>query len=199
MLNFAVQTHGMKQDRSILISFIVLIVIAAVYRAIPGRPWGFAPQIAMAIFGGSFIKDKKLSFAVPVLSMLISDLIYQVLYINGLSEIQGFYSGQIGIYLLFAALTVIGFFMKPEKISHILAGSIIAPLIYFVASNFMVWIGGGGYNRPKTFEGLLQCYNDGLPFLQGSIYGTVFFSAVLFGGAYLLKRYFAKQAYNVER
>jgi hypothetical protein len=43
--------------------------------------------------------------------------------------------------------------------------------------------------RPKTFSGLMQTYIDGLPFFQTSLYGTLFFSAVLFGGYYLVKRY----------
>jgi hypothetical protein len=183
----------MKANRNVLISFVLLVIIAAVYRAIPGRPWGFAPQIAMAIFGGSFIKDKKLSFALPILSMLISDIFYQILYINGIGEIQGFYEGQITVYILFAALTVIGFFIKPEKPVQILGGSIIAPVIYFLTSNFMVWIEGAGLKRPKTFDGLMMCYNDALPFLKGSLYGTLFFSLILFGGAYLLKHYFVAQ------
>jgi hypothetical protein len=32
----------------------------------------------------------------------------------------------------------------------------------------------------------MQCYADGLPFLQTSVYGTFFFSAILFGGYYLI-------------
>ena len=80
----------MKLSRYTLISFLLLIVIAAIYRAIPGRPWGFAPQFAMAIFGGSVLKDKKMSFLLPILSLLISDFLYEILFINGLTDIQGF-------------------------------------------------------------------------------------------------------------
>lgn len=184
----------MKLDRNTLISFLLLILIASLYRAMPGRPWGFAPQLAMAIFGGSMLKDKRMAFLLPVLSMLISDLLYQALYVNGIGEIPGFYSGQFTNYLLFAAMTIIGFFVKAGKLTHVIAGSLAAPILYFLASNFIVWAGGGGLNRPKTFEGLLMCYSDGLPFLQGSVLGTLFFSGVLFGGAYLLNKYFGRQA-----
>ena len=78
----------MKLSRQVLISFLLLIVIASLYRIMPGRPYGFAPQWAMAIFGGAIIKDKKLAFILPLLSMFISDALYEVLYRNGVGNIQ---------------------------------------------------------------------------------------------------------------
>ena len=106
----------MKVSKYTLLSFLMLIVVAAAYRAIPGRPWGFAPQFAMAIFGGAVIKDKKLAFLLPLLSLLISDVFYELLYINGIFEIKGFYSGMWINYLLFGSLTIVGFFIKNDKL-----------------------------------------------------------------------------------
>jgi hypothetical protein len=190
----------MKQNRPLLFIFFILIVVASVYRAWDGRPWGFVPQIAMALFGGAVIKDKKLAFVLPLLSMLLSDVLYEMLYRNGLSEIKGFYEGQAVNYLLFAGITFVGFWMRNLHLGRIAAGTIIAPTLYFLLSNFQVWIGGGGYNRPKTFGGLLQCYADGLPFYSGvfnpqlvPVYsgyltGTIFFSTILFGLYFLYKQ-----------
>jgi hypothetical protein len=45
-----------------------------------------------------------------------------------------------------------------------------------------VWIGGGGYGHPQTLNGLMLTYIDGIPFYQGSLYATVVFCAVFFGG-----------------
>jgi hypothetical protein len=182
----------MKLDKNILISFGLLIIMAALYRAMPGRIWGFAPHIAMAIFGGSVIKDRKLAFLLPVLSLFLSDVIYHVLYLNGITPIAGFYSGMIENYILFALLTIIGFAIKETNVAQIFAGAVAGPVLYFLASNFMVWIGGGGLGRPKTLTGLMQCYADGLPFFQTSLYGTFFFSTLLFGGLYLTKRFLVK-------
>ena len=124
----------MKLSRYTLISFLLLIVIAAIYRAIPGRPWGFAPQFAMAIFGGSVLKDKKMSFFLPILSLLISDFLYEILFINGLTDIQGFYSGQIENYLLFASLTFVGFFVNQKNVASVAKGSLASPTLFFFAS-----------------------------------------------------------------
>ena len=84
----------MKINKSILVSFILLVVVSALYRAWDGRPFGFAPQIAMAIFGGAVIKDKRWAILMPLLSIFLSDLLYEALYVNGLSTIKGFYFGE---------------------------------------------------------------------------------------------------------
>ncbi len=178
----------MKISRSVIISFLLLILVASLYRIVPGRPFGFAPQYAMAIFGGAvFINNKQWAFAVPLLSMFISDALYEVLYMAGVSTIQGFYEGQWQNYLLFALLTTIGFLIKKINIANVFAASIAAPTVYFLLSNLVVWAGGGGLGRPKTLDGLIMCYTDALPFYPNSLYATLFFSVILFGGYYLLK------------
>ncbi len=181
----------MKIPKQVVISFILLVVIASLYRIMPGRPFGFAPQIAMAIFGGAAIKDKTLAFLLPLLSMFVSDILYEVLYRNGVGNIKGFYEGQVTNYILFGSLTVFGFMIKKFNVARISIAAFTAPTVYFLISNFMVWLSSSanaGLGRPKTFSGLLQCYNDGLPFYPWSLASTFIFSSVLFGAYYLLNR-----------
>ena len=181
----------MKVTKQIVIGFILLVVIASLYRIMPGRPWGFAPQIAMAIFGGAIIKDKKFAFLLPLLSMFVSDALYEVLYRNGVGNIQGFYEGQVTNYILFTSLTLFGFFVKNFNVGRIALAAIAAPTAYFLISNFMVWFSSSplaGLGRPKTFDGLLLCYGDGLPFYPWSVAATFIFSAILFGSYYLITR-----------
>ncbi len=186
----------MKLNKNVILSLVLLVVIAAIYRIIPGRPYGFAPQIAMSLFGGAlFVKDKKWAFALPLISMFISDALYQILYTNGLTPIRGFYSGQWVNYLLFVGLVVIGFAVKMNKAISIFLGSIAAPTAFFLISNFLVWVNGGGYHHPKTFAGMIACYADAFPFYLNSLAGTVVFAAVLFGGYQLIKQTNNKPAY----
>src|SRR6188508_2436588 len=112
----------MKQNK-ILIAFALLILTGALYRIIPGRPFGFAPQIAMALFGGAIISDKKWAFALPLFSMLISDALFEVLYRSGLSTMAGFYEGQGVNYLLLAGITFIGIGMRRINITNIAVSS----------------------------------------------------------------------------
>jgi hypothetical protein len=189
----------MKGNKSLLLAFGLLVLSAALYRVWEGRPFGFAPQIAMAIFGGSVIKNKRLAFILPLISMLLSDVLYEVLYVNGLSSIKGFYGGQWVNYLLFAGLTIFGFALRTIKLANVLAFGISGSLLFFIFSNFTVWLGGGGFGRPKTFEGLMMCYNDALAFHReyglisgfagNFILGDLFFCTILFGGYYLIQRF----------
>ena len=60
-------------------------------------------------------------------------------------------------------------------------------LIFFATTNFAVWAFSGLYSPDTT--GLLQCYVAALPFLKYTVAGDLFWSAVLFGGAFLLRRW----------
>ena len=43
----------MKLNKQIIVAILIMIATSALYRVLPGRPYGFAPQIAIALFGGS--------------------------------------------------------------------------------------------------------------------------------------------------
>ena len=189
----------MKLSKNTVIVFIILIVVSAVYRIFPERPFGFAPQMALALFGGAMISDKKLAFLLPVLSLFISDLLYQGLFSAGIASVPGFYEGQLWVYVSFLLVTVFGFLMKNVNWKSVIGFSISGSMIFFLSSNFFVWMGGGGLNRPKTFDGLLMCYGDALAFYRdygvihgfagNFIIGDLFFTGLLFGTYFLAKKY----------
>jgi hypothetical protein len=182
----------MNTTKSVVYNLLLLILVASLYRIIPSRPFGFAPQIAIAIFAGYIVEDKKFSFILPLLSMFISDTLYQLLFINGIGSTPGFYEGQATNYLLFAAMCVFGFFIKGINVKRILFASIAAPTTYFIISNFLVWLSTSplaGLGRPKTLGGLMMCYADGLPFYPWSLISTLVFSALLFGSHYLISNH----------
>jgi hypothetical protein len=178
------------KNRSALFAFILLILAASLYRVFPGRPFGFAPQWAMAVFGGAVIKDKRLAAILPLISIFISDTLYQLLFINGQSTIWGFYEGQLTNYILFGSLVVFGFMIrKKTNWVNIIAASLAASSAFFLISNFLVWNAGAGYARPHTFAGLTQCYGDGVPFYQMSLIATVSFSIAFFGIYFLIRKF----------
>ncbi|TMI92512.1 MAG: hypothetical protein E6H06_13800 [Bacteroidetes bacterium] len=186
----------MKNNKALILVFVLLVISAALYRVWDGRPFGFAPQIAMALFAGSVIRDKRFSFLVPLLSMLVSDVLYQALYSQGLTPIKGFYEGQWVNYILFTSITVIGFFIKRNKIGSIIVGSLAGAIFFYLTSNFFDWIGGGldinNQPYPKTFEGLINCFVAGLPFFRGSVWATLLFNGIFFGCFYLYERFVIK-------
>ena len=179
----------MKISRSIIAPLVLTILASALYRIMPNRPMGFAPQIAIALFSGALcVKNKKWAFAMPLVSMFISDLFFELLYINQLTDYQGFYSGQWLNYILIAGLAAFGFLIQTKKIASISIAFLAGPTTYFILSNFTVWAFGGGWNRPKTFSGLMQCYVDGVPFYANSLLATFIFGSVLFGAYSLISK-----------
>lgn len=178
----------MKVNKNLIFVFLLLIVVAALFRVIPGREPGFAPHIAMALFGGAMIKDKKWAFALPIFSLFLSDLLYQLLYINGLTGTPGFYEGQWLNYVLFIVMTALGFLIRTPRVGTLVSFFFLAPTVFFLLSNFGVWIGRGGYVRPLTFEGLMQCYTDALPFYKNALLATFAFGTILFGLHWMVKK-----------
>ena len=192
----------MKINKTILWAFILMIVASAISRLLVYDVAGLAPQMAIALFGGAVIKDKKWAFALPLFSLLLSDLMLQVLFQMGISAREGFYSGQWAVYLCFLLLTVFGFLMKKIKLLNILVFSFSGSVLFFILSNFLVWIGGGGFGRPLTFEGMLLCYGDALAYYRdyglingfalNFVIGDMLWSLGLFGIFYLVQRSIAR-------
>jgi hypothetical protein len=197
----------MKLTKSTIWAFIAILLISAIYRTLDVwqiRTYGLAPHVAMALFGGAVIKDKRLAFFLPLLSLLISDVLYEVYYTYGLTKISGFYQGQWANYLILAGITLFGMLMKKINLKNVIGFGISSSLIFFISSNFLVWLGGAGFKRPQTFSGLMQCYGDALAFHRdyGLINGfyanpvlsDLIFCAVLFGGYYFITSRAPKQA-----
>ena len=177
----------MKSNKKLIWSLIVIVVVAAIYRVIPDRPMGFAPQLAIALFSGAMIQDKKLAFLFPIVSMLLSDLLYEGLFAAGWAPYGGFYGGMWINYLLFASVTVFGMLIKKINVKNVVAFSLAGPTYFFLVSNFLTWAGVGDWiEYPKTWGGLMTCYAAGIPFYKGSLIATLGFSALFFGTWYLV-------------
>jgi len=187
----------MKLNRNTLIYLLVLIAAASIYRVVDNRMLGFAPQIAMALFGGMAIRNRAWAFALPLFSLFISDVLYEVLYAQGLTTINGFYDGQWVNYLVMGSVTFIGLLFKKVNIPNIIVGSLAAPVYFFIVSNFMVWVGIGIQLYPHTWTALVDCYTQAIPFFKGSLLSTLFFSAIFFGVYYLVNRNPAKKEKHV--
>jgi hypothetical protein len=57
-------------------------------------------------------------------------------------------------------------------------------------TNFSVWANGSGLSYPKTWRGLLLCYEAAIPFFQNTVAGDVTYATVLFGGLALAEARF---------
>ena len=180
----------MKLNKNTIGALLFFVVLSVIYRVMPYRVDGFVPQLALGIFSGFlFSNNKKYAFAIPLISMLLSDIIYQVLYINNYSTIKGFYGWwQIAQYASIVVCAAVGFYIKKANTLQVGVASVAAPTVFFLLSNFFVWVEGMGFQHSYSFGGLIKCIVDGIPFYKASIVSTLIFSGILFGTYYLINQ-----------
>lgn len=170
-----------KEKLTLRFGVITLIVLfAALSRLIP-HPNNFAPIGAMALFGAAYYSKHYLAFAIPIFSMWISDLILNnVVYGAYFDHFVWFYTGSIFTYGAFALIVVLGIFsLKKIGVSSLVFSALSASVIFFIVSNFGVWLSSGMY--PHTFGGLTACYTAGIPFFHNTILGDVVYTGAMFG------------------
>jgi len=168
---------------------VLMVVLATIYRLLP-HPWNLAPVGAMALFGGAYFGSIVAAIFVPLFSLWVSDLVLNnLIFAQYFPEFTLFYSGFAWQYGSFVVICLIGLLLKNNvKPISVLVASVAGSIVFFVISNFGVWLGGTMY--PQTSSGLLACYAAGLPFIQNTLVGDLVFSAALFGSfEYLQGRY----------
>jgi hypothetical protein len=179
----------MKNGRLIIFT-IILVALATICKFFfgPNLNWsGFSPVIAIALFSGFVIKQKDLSFIFPLVALILSDAAIQLLYEQGAFPYPGFYSGQLKNYIILLSATAIGWLLKGKTNYSLVAGAIAAPTVFFLLSNFSVWM-SQEVLYPKTFDGLIQSYANGLPFYRNALIGTaVFLPLILVSYNYLTR------------
>ena len=170
----------MKPLQIRLATLTILVLAAALFRLVPHWP-NFTPIAAMALFGAATFERKWLGLVVPLAAMLLSDTLI------------GFHGSMGAVYISFALTWLLGIWaLQRPTAGRIAAASITSSVLFFLITNFAVWYGSMYY--PQTPAGLMTCYAAGLAFYNGTSFflngllGDLFFSAVLFGGYYLLQQ-----------
>ena len=161
------------------LTIIVLILFASFSRIIPHMP-NFTPLGAMALFGGSYLKNKYHALVIPIASLWLSDLVLNNFIFSFYSDFTWFYPGFLWQYTSFILITIIGyFFLKKVNFKNVFITSISSSLLFFVITNFGVWLSGSIYSL--DFQGLITCYVMAIPFYKGTVLGFICYSSLLFG------------------
>ncbi|UCH65110.1 MAG: hypothetical protein JSW63_10955 [Ignavibacterium sp.] len=171
------------KNNSITPGFLILIgmVLAAAFVRLIPHPPNFAPIAAMALFGGAYFTKKWAAFLVPLAALFITDLII------------GFHGTMWAVYLSFVLIVVIGTVMiKKKKVSNIFLASVSASVLFFVISNFGVWLTGPYYS--KDIAGFATCYTAAIPFFHYTLLGDLFFVTLIFGAYELIRGRFPQLA-----
>jgi len=169
------QTRASAALRTDLLLVVFLIALDAVARILPHAP-GFLPVAASALFAGRMLRIPGLALVVPVAAMSLSSPLlgaedWRVLLV---------------VYVAIAVPAVAGMWLRKHSGAALTVAAMVAcSLIFFAASNFAVWAFSDMYAH--TMSGLTQCYVAALPFLDKTVMGDLFWTAVLFGGVWLVQ------------
>jgi hypothetical protein len=153
--------------RNILIGS-TIIVAAAMSRLLP-HPYNFTPIAAMALTGGVYF-NKRLAFIIPLGALFLSDLFI------------GFHNTILFVYGSFIITGFIGLWLKShKKVLPIFGATLFSSILFFIITNFGVWITGGGWFYPRTWQGFIECYTLAVPFFRNTVAGDLVYTGVLFG------------------
>jgi len=145
---------------------IILLVLGVLSRFILHMP-NFTPVVAIALFSGFYLK-KKQAIILPLALFFVTDLFI------GMHNMMFFTWGSI------ALIALVGNSIKDEKkVSTIFGSSLASAFLFFLVTNFGVWMSSGMY--PHTSEGIITCYIMAIPFFRSTIVSTLVYSFALFG------------------
>lgn len=131
---------------------------------------------AVALFGGAYFKNKVNAFLLPVLVLFVSDL--GLVLTMGMD--YGFYSGWYYTYIAFILMVLAGYLIiRKVTTQNVLVAGLVGVLIHWIVSDFGVWYGSTFY--PQNIQGFWACLIAAIPYEKNFLYGTLGYSALLFG------------------
>lgn len=186
----------MTQKQNILVAT-VLVILAVAARIINTEVhflYNFAPVAAIGLFSGAVLKDKRLAFLLTIMAQFVSDI-----YIQLFTQYPGFYGiEQFFVYGGMVLVTLLGTTMGRPRALKVLGYSIAGTLLFFIVSNFGVWMAiqfgrVDLYGYGTGFQGLVNTFAAALPFYRSDVatnlftntlLGDVLYSGALFGAYY---------------
>jgi hypothetical protein len=187
---FAVQERNkMKQNRVNIILAIGLIILAASARIVSQELhlYNLVPVAAIGLFAGAVLRDKRMAFLLPLLSLFISDVFIELFPIN--AQQRGFYGlEQFFVYGSILMVTIMGMTMKKISAAKVLGYSLTGSVVFFIVSNFGSYVSGMyGYG----LESFTTTYVMAIPFFKNTLLGDLLGNTALFGSYYLLQQAFS--------
>ena len=147
-----------------MIPALLLIFSAVAYRVMSGllihsgASWlsNFVPLAAIALCSAAYF-PKKYKFAVPLVTLFISDAVLNFRYGAPLLDPQ-----ILCRYLALALVGWIGLLLQYRaSVKTLLPASIVGSTIFYVITNAFSWLSDPGY--AKNLAGLIQALTVGLP------------------------------------
>ncbi|MFM9994346.1 MAG: DUF6580 family putative transport protein [Phycisphaerales bacterium] len=157
---------------------LVGMVIAA--RLLPHQP-NFTPLAAVALFAGFLFPRAWMGLAAAWLALAISDAfigLYHPLVM-------------VSVYLSAAFPILLRRLVRRPAMWRVAACSLTGAVVFFVVTNFAVWLAAPSSVYAATPAGLAACYAAALPFFKFTLAGDAMWALALFGSHALVLRAWA--------
>lgn len=177
--------NNMRKLSSEVIFAVIAIALGVLTRTYLDLGQNIEMITAFGIVSGFFFKDKKLAYAVPLVSMILSDVMLTNTNIF-LFTWSGFLFGPLIGSVLNKVISKTENKLAIGLVSSQFAG-IVATIVFFLWTNFGVWLIGNMY--VKNLSGLVQSYINGLPFLSNQFIGNLIIVPIVFVASYLVFNY----------
>jgi len=163
-------------------SLLILVIVAAAATRFMNlgtfSSWtNFTPLGAMALFGGAYFSDKLKAFAVPLITLFVSDLILNFMYYQ---KFVLFYEGAFWVYLSFVLMVLVGTFIKKVNVLNVGLASIAAVFVHWIVSDIGVVLYAASI-YPKTFGGYLSALIAAIPFERNLLVSNLVYGLFMFG------------------
>ncbi|MBT8195191.1 MAG: hypothetical protein HKO56_07155 [Bacteroidia bacterium] len=158
-----------------------VILFAVIIRVMQFLPPNFAPIGAMALFGGTYLTNKKWALALPLIALFLGDVLLEFV-----SPWGGFHANMLAVYVSFALITCIGFLLRGrEQRQTIMVSSLVGSILFFLITNFSVWATGSLFG--SSVAGLGATMVAGIPFFKYTVMGDLAFNLIFFGSFAIAK------------
>jgi len=155
----------------------VFLLLAVAVRFMP-HPMAFTPVGAALLFFGS--RTSRNRMWIPLVLLAGSDVALTAVVYR-----YPFSWDHFVTWAWYAAILWLGSTLKENAGAlRILVTALATSVSFFLISNFAVWAAWDMY--PRTFAGLMTCYDAGLPFFRRGVEGDVLFTTLMFGAAAVL-------------
>lgn len=137
---------------------------------------------ALALFGGAVFAGRMVGLITVLVAMFVGDVVLEILYRLDLRSWPGFHSLMLVVYASFIPTVGIGMLVRRHLRPHIvICGSLAGSSIFFLVTNYAYWSLPSQTLYPRSWEGLVACYQAALPFYRTMILGDLFYTTLLFG------------------
>ena len=150
-----------------------LILLGVVARLVP-HPWNATPIMAIALFGGTYL-SKRWAILLPLATVILSDAII------------GWHTTMPFTWTAFALTGGLAWWVRSRPgAARIATAALAGSLLFFLITNFGVWIVGGLY--PPTAQGLRDCFVAAIPFYRNTLIGDLVYTGAFFSAYAVIRR-----------